>query len=56
MASVLIIDDDLMFCDLLGGAMRNVGHHAACVHTLKEGLGEVDKGCFDLVFVLAEED
>ncbi|HAA05022.1 MAG TPA: Fis family transcriptional regulator [Syntrophobacteraceae bacterium] len=51
MASVLIIDDDPMFCDLLTDVVRNAGHDAASVHTLEDGFRRMGKGRFDVVFL-----
>ncbi|MBE9582059.1 MAG: sigma-54-dependent Fis family transcriptional regulator [Proteobacteria bacterium] len=51
MANILIIDDDKMICDALCSAMRGMGHDAAYVLTIKDGLKEVLSEAFDVVFL-----
>lgn len=51
MANVLIIDDDAMICDTLGRHVERLGHRVTAVPTLREGLEEVRKRAFDVVFL-----
>ncbi len=51
MASVLVIDDDPKFCDVLSQLIREMGHHLRWVHTLREGLKEAAQGENDVVFL-----
>lgn len=51
MANVLIIDDDKNICDLLVLMVREVGHNAVAMTTLRDGLDEAMSGNFDVVFL-----
>ncbi len=51
MASVLIIDDDRMVCDMLSHIIRDMGHSVTCSHRLGVGLREAVTGKYDLVLL-----
>ena len=51
MASVLVIDDDPQFCNLLSKVMHRLDHTAVCAHTLSEGLSLANSTELDLVFL-----
>ncbi|MEW5725911.1 MAG: sigma-54 dependent transcriptional regulator, partial [Thermodesulfobacteriota bacterium] len=51
MARVLIIDDDKQYCDLLGQAVRRLGHDVSMAHTLAGGLEAAQGAEFDVVFL-----
>ncbi|MDY6854981.1 MAG: sigma-54 dependent transcriptional regulator [Thermodesulfobacteriota bacterium] len=51
MASVLIIDDDNMFNEMLSLKVRQLGHEAATAVTLEQGLKEASSGGFDIVYL-----
>ncbi|MHC1727201.1 MAG: sigma-54-dependent transcriptional regulator [Syntrophobacteraceae bacterium] len=51
MASILIIDDDKVFCDILAAALTGTGHKAAFSHSLAGGLRKAQTGEHDLVLV-----
>ena len=42
MASVLIIDDDRLVCDILFNIINDMGHSVTCSHTLSGGLREAE--------------
>lgn len=50
-ANVLIIDDDVMTCQLLSATGRTLGHDVAYALDIESGLEEVYSGAFDLVFL-----
>ena len=51
MASILIIDDDRVFCDVLSRSMSLIGHNATFSLTLQEGLREVRSRSYDIVLL-----
>jgi two-component system NtrC family response regulator len=51
MASVLIIDDDRVVCDMLSNIIQDMGHSVTCCHKLASGLPEAAAGKYDLVLL-----
>ncbi|MGD0399255.1 MAG: sigma-54 dependent transcriptional regulator [Syntrophobacteraceae bacterium] len=51
MASVLIIDDDRLVCDILFNIINDMGHSVTCSHTLADGLREAVTGIHDLILL-----
>ena len=51
MASVLIIDDDKIICDILSDIVKQMGHDVICAFSLKDGLKEAYSKAFDVVFL-----
>ncbi|MFZ2448809.1 MAG: sigma-54 dependent transcriptional regulator [Syntrophobacteraceae bacterium] len=51
MATVLIIDDDRMICELLSRIVEDIGHSVTCSHTLANGVREAVTGGYDLVLL-----
>ncbi len=51
MASVLIIDDDQVVCDILFDIINDMGHSVTCSHTLSGGLREAETGKHDLILL-----
>jgi len=51
MTSVLIIDDDQAFCQMLSKIVKGLGHEAASSFTLKDGLQQSLTGAFDVVLL-----
>jgi len=51
MASILIIDDDRVFCDVLTHVVNRAGHDSSYSLCLKDGLREVFSGSYDLVLL-----
>ncbi len=51
MASILIIDDDKILCDMLSDMVSQMGHDAICAFSLKDGLEETYSKAFDVVFL-----
>ncbi|MGA2936510.1 MAG: sigma-54 dependent transcriptional regulator [Syntrophobacteraceae bacterium] len=51
MASVLIIDDDRLVCDILFNIINDMGHSVTCSHTLCGGLREAVTGKHDLILL-----
>jgi two-component system NtrC family response regulator len=51
MASVLIIDDDRLICDILFNIITDMGHSVTCSHTLCDGLREALTGKHDLILL-----
>ncbi|MBN1547041.1 MAG: sigma-54-dependent Fis family transcriptional regulator [Syntrophaceae bacterium] len=51
MANVLIIDDDKWMCDMLFKQVEKMGHVPKYALTLKDGLKEISKENFDVVFL-----
>ncbi len=51
MARVLIIDDDLLVCEMLSNIIQSMGHSVTCSHRLKNGLREAEGKIFDLVLL-----
>jgi len=51
MASVLIIDDDRLVCDILLNIISDMGHSVTCSHTLSGGLCEAVTGKYDLILL-----
>jgi two-component SAPR family response regulator len=43
MAHVMIIDDDVVMCEMLSSMVHRTGHEAASANTLKEGMREIYK-------------
>lgn len=50
-AKVLIIDDDVLFGEMLSEMVHTLGHESRCALTLREGLQAVATGEFDVVFL-----
>lgn len=51
MARVLIVDDEQAMCGLLSHVVHGLGHEAVCANFLHQGLQEVLRGDYDLVFL-----
>lgn len=51
MANILIIDDDDSVGDLLGSIVIRMGHTAQCARNAQNGLMEIRRGDFDIVFL-----
>lgn len=51
MAEILIIDDDLMICDILSRKVKSMGHEPTFVLTLAEGMKSALAGAFDVIFL-----
>lgn len=51
MAKILIIDDDEAICNALCSVISSMGHEAAYVLTLDEGLRRMGAGIFEVVFL-----
>ena len=51
MAQVMIIDDDVVMCDMLSSMVDRTGHDASSAHTLKEGMREISSKNYDIVFL-----
>ena len=51
MASVLIIDDDQLVCDILFNIINDMGHSVTCSNTLCGGLREAVTGRHDLILL-----
>ena len=51
MAKILIIDDDVNFCQGLAEAMKAGGHEAVCAHTLESGYRQAAAERFAVVFL-----
>lgn len=51
MAQVMIIDDDVVMCEMLSNMVHRSGHDATFVHTLKEGMREISSKDYDIVFL-----
>ena len=51
MASVLIIDDDRLICDILFNIINEIGHSVTCSYTLCGGLREAVTGKYDLILL-----
>ena len=51
MANILIIDDDRTICDTISNVVARMGHQAASVQTLSQGLDAALSGRFDIVFL-----
>ena len=51
MAKMLIIDDDILMCQLLCEMARRMGHEGSFALTLREGLVKVASEDFDVVFL-----
>ncbi len=51
MASILIIDDDKILCDMLSDMVSQMGHDVICAFSLKDGLEEAYLKAFDVVFL-----
>lgn len=51
MANVLIIDDDIIICEILYDLVQQNGHNAMFENTLKRGLQRADKEPCDIVFL-----
>ena len=54
MASVLIIDDDRLVCDILSNIINDMGHCVTFSHTLCGGLREAETGRYDLILLDVE--
>ena len=51
MATILIIDDDRVFCDVLSRAISRLGHNSTFALTLKDGLDTAFSQDFDVVML-----
>ncbi len=51
MADVLIIDDDVMFSEMLSDMVKRLGHNASRAVNIREGLEKTLSGSFDIVFL-----
>ena len=51
MARILIIDDDLQVCETLESLVLRLEHECCTALTLKDGMGHLEDGEFDLVFL-----
>lgn len=51
MASILIIDDDISFCQMLAKTVERVGHECSYASQLKEGFQTAQQTEFDVVFL-----
>ena len=51
MAKIQVVDDDLMLCEMLVEQLVRVGHVADSVSTLSDGLNQVVKDDYDVVFL-----
>ena len=51
MARILIIDDDRQVCETLQSLISRLGHECLAAHTLKDGLVQLGRLEFDLVFL-----
>ena len=51
MAHVMIIDDDVVMCDMLSSMVHRTGHDAQSAHTLTDGMRQLSKDSFDIVFL-----
>jgi len=50
-ANILIIDDDMMLCDMFSRKIRSMGHDAVCACTIESGIREAKDGEYDVVFL-----
>lgn len=50
MAEVLVIDDDLMICEMLADIVEDRGHRCDTARTLERGLELAEAGHYDVVF------
>jgi len=51
MATILIIDDDRVFCDLLSRAINLLGHHTTFALSLNDGLQTAASQTFDVIML-----
>lgn len=51
MAQVMIIDDDVIMCEMLSNMVHRMGHDASSAHTIKDGLKHIFSKGFDIVFL-----
>jgi len=51
MARILVIDDDLMMCDMLSRKINRMGHIAVAAHNSTDGLAIARQQEFDIVFI-----
>ena len=51
MARILVVDDDLMFSDILSLSIRKMGHTVNCAATLTEGHTLNRSSDFDLIYL-----
>lgn len=51
MNGVLLIDDEIEICFLLGNMLRRSGVECEVAHTLEEGRKQLTEGIFDFVFL-----
>ncbi len=51
MASILVIDDDAILCDMLIRRIRGMGHEATAASSLQKGLDELRAGQFDVTIL-----
>ena len=51
MAKILVLDDDVMFCELLSAALEDDGHEVDCAYSLASGMQLVSECAYDVVFL-----
>jgi two-component system, NtrC family, response regulator len=51
MAKVMIIDDDVVMCEMLSSMVSRTGHEPSSAHTLKEGMRKISSDGYDIVFL-----
>jgi len=51
MATVLVVDDDQLICDLLTDVVEKLGHRAYCAYTLAAAVEEASSKPYDVVFL-----
>jgi DNA-binding NtrC family response regulator len=49
MANALVVDDDVVMCDLIANIVQELGHRANCVYTLAAALDEASSRPYDVV-------
>jgi two-component system NtrC family response regulator len=47
----MIIDDDVVMCEMLQTMVRRTGHNASCAYTLKDGMKQIFSRGADIVFL-----
>ena len=51
MSNILIIDDEKLMCDTLASIIKQMGHVAACAHSIADGRKRVASGLYDIVLL-----
>ncbi len=54
MANILIVDNNEKFSNIFSNMVREMKHHPTSVHTLQDGLAELQTATFDVVFLNAQ--